>query len=207
MLSQSHFCELGLSVNAKSKSYLISSKKQAISQNDLLIANNITEISKKIFKNNNFFCSLNTHRFENDQLFEYNLPINSFYERDSLNINVEGVVQKGFKSKTPLISARNSEDIFKALISLDTNVKNKKNYFTKKWLVTEAPFLNNKNSFRKKFNFDFFNLIENSSRSYLSNFKPLINNFYMTDNITKNSKIMAECTLFLNNKTNFYKIS
>jgi hypothetical protein len=29
----------------------------------------------------------------------------------------------------------------------------------------------------------------------------------MTDNITKNSKIMAECTLFLNNKTNFYKIS
>ncbi len=206
-ITQSHFCELGLSVNAKSKSYLISSKKQAISQNDLLIANNITEISKKIFKNNNFFCSLNTHRFENDQLFEYNLPINSFYERDSLNINVEGVVQKGFKSKTPLISARNSEDIFKALISLDTNVKNKKNYFTKKWLVTEAPFLNNKNSFRKKFNFDFFNLIENSSRSYLSNFKPLINNFYMTDNITKNSKIMAECTLFLNNKTNFYKIS
>ena len=206
-ITQSHFCELGLSVNAKSKSYLISSKKQAISQNDLLIANNLTEISKKIFKNNNFFCSLNTHRFENDQLFEYNLPINSFYERDSLNINVEGVVQKGFKSKTPLISARNSEDIFKALISLDTNVKNKKNYFTKKWLVTEAPFLNNKNSFRKKFNFDFFNLIENSSRSYLSNFKPLINNFYMTDNITKNSKIMAECTLFLNNKTNFYKIS
>jgi NADH dehydrogenase/NADH:ubiquinone oxidoreductase subunit G len=131
-ITQSHFCELGLSVNAKSKSYLISSKKQAISQNDLLIANNITEISKKIFKNNNFFCSLNTHRFENDQLFEYNLPINSFYERDSLNINVEGVVQKGFKSKTPLISARNSEDIFKALISLDTNVKNKKNSFTKK---------------------------------------------------------------------------
>jgi hypothetical protein len=28
----------------------------------------------------------------------------------------------------------------------------------------------------------------------------------MTDNITKNSKIMAECTLFLNNKTNFNKI-
>ena len=28
----------------------------------------------------------------------------------------------------------------------------------------------------------------------------------MTDNLTKNSKIMAECTLFLNNKTNFNKI-
>ena len=206
-ITQAHFCELGISLNAKSKSFLIAKKNKNITKNDLIIANNISDISKKLNNNNNFFCSLNTHRFENDSLFEYKLPINSFYERDCLNVNVEGVVQKGFKSKTPLIFARNSEDIFKALIAIDNNVKNKKNHLTKKWLFIEAPFLKNKNIFRKKFNFDFFNLLENSTKNYLSNFKPLINNFYMTDNLTKNSKLMAECTLFLNNKTNFNKIS
>ena len=205
-ISQAHFCELGLGLNAKSKSYLINQKKDIISNKDLLIANNINDISKKLFVNNNFFCSLNTHRFEHDQLFQYKLPINSFYERDSLNVNIEGVVQKGFKSKTPLICARNSEDIFRGIIALDQNLKLKKIYFTKKWLFVEAPFLVKSNTFRKKFNLNFFNLLENSTKTYLSNFKPLINNFYMTDNITKNSKIMAECTLFLNNKTNFNKI-
>ena len=203
-ITQAHFCELGISLNSKSKSFLIAKKNKNISKNDLIIANNISDISTKIH-NNNFFCSLNTHRFENDSLFEYKLPINSFYERDSLNVNVEGVVQKGFKSKTPLVFARNSEDILKALIVIDHNLKNKKNYLTKKWLFIEAPFLKNKNIFRKNFNFDFFNLLENNTKNYLSNFKPLINNFYMTDN--KNSKLMAECTLFLNTKTNFNKIS
>lgn len=204
-ITQAHFCEIGMALNAKSKSFLIDKKKILIN-NDLLIANNINDISKNLLINNNFFCSLNTHRFDNDSLFQYKLPINSFYERDSINVNIEGVVQKGFKSKTSLIFARNSEDIFRSIISLDQNLNSKKGYFTKKWLFIEAPFLKKTAVFRKKFNLKFFNLLENSTKAFVSNFKPLINNFYMTDNITKNSKIMAECALFLNNKTNFNKI-
>jgi hypothetical protein len=73
-------------------------------------------------------------------------------------------------------------------------------------LFKEAPFLNSHLN-RKKFNFNFLNIIESSNKVFLSNFKPVFNNFYMTDNITKNSKIMAECSLFLNNKSNFAKIS
>lgn len=204
-ITQAHFCEIGAALNAKSKSFLVNKKKIFIN-NDLFIANNINDISKNLSINNRFFCSLNTHRFENDNLFQYKLPINSFYERDSINVNIEGVVQKGFKSKTSLIYARNSEDIFRSIISLDQQLKSKKYYFTKKWLFIESPFLMKTSVFRKKFNFKFFNLLENSNKVYVSNFKPLINNFYMTDNLTKNSKIMAECALFLNNKTNFNKI-
>jgi len=33
--------------------------------------------------------------------------------------------------------------------------------------------------------------------------KSLVKNFYMTDNISKNSKIMAECSLFVKNSSNF----
>jgi hypothetical protein len=33
----------------------------------------------------------------------------------------------------------------------------------------------------------------------------MINNFYMNDIVKRNSQIMAECSLFLNNKTNFIK--
>ena len=62
------------------------------------------------------------------------------------------------------------------------------------------------NFFRKKFYFNFLNIHENSNKIYLSNFKPYINNFYMTDNISKNSKLMAECTLFLDKEKNFIKI-
>ena len=49
--------------------------------------------------------------------------------------------------------------------------------------------------------------IQNNSKiNYLKKQQlKIINNFYMTDIVTRNSQIMAECSLFLNNKTNFIK--
>ena len=33
----------------------------------------------------------------------------------------------------------------------------------------------------------------------------LINDFYMADSLSKNSQVMAECSLFLTNRSNFIK--
>jgi len=83
--------------------------------------------------------------------------------------------------------------------------KNISQYFTNKTLIKENPFLSSLKSTRKQFYFNFLNIKESNNKVYLSNFKSMINNFYMTDIVTRNSQIMAECSLFLNNKTNFIK--
>ena len=200
-ISQMHACELGAVSNAKSEVHLLNSLKKE--KKIGLICNNLNYLDKSIIKNPIFFSSLNTHRFEQDYLFNYILPINSFYERDSLNVNLEGIVQKGFKSKTTLNLSRNSEDVFRSIIFLDKILNTKRNNFLKKNLYLEAPFLKNIKYFRKKFEINFLNLSENANKVFLSNLKPIITNFYMTDNISKNSKTMAECSLFLQNKNNF----
>jgi hypothetical protein len=80
---------------------------------------------------------------------------------------------------------------------------NKIDYFTNKTLIKYAPFLQAWNGNRDKFYLDTLNKKEFKNRIYLSNFKNVVSNFYMTDNITKNSQIMAECSLFLTTKNNF----
>ena len=201
-ISQSNYCELGLNSNSKSLIY----KTNIKNDNIIFYNNNVNNLNY-----NNSFCSMNTHRIENDNLTKYLLPINSFFERNSINVNVEGLTQKGFKIKTNNNLSRNSEDILRSLICLknnkNTNFNSIKNNFTMKWLFIEAPFLKNLNTYRKKFYLNFLNIKEHSNKVFLSNFKPIINNFYMTDNISKNSTIMAKSTLFLNNKTNFVKLN
>ena len=75
---------------------------------------------------------------------------------------------------------------------------------TNKNLILEIPFINYRNNLRKKFQINILNIKEISSKIFFSNFKQNIQNFYMTDIISKNSKIMSECTLFLKNKSNFH---
>jgi len=206
-IAQSNYCELGLNSNSKSKIYLINKKKLF---NIHFIENNTNDYKFKD-KKKDFFLSLNTHQLSNEHSFKYLVPINSFYERAGLNINIEGIIQKSYKIITPFHESRNSEDVFRAIFfSNKINDKKfrynlRKKYLTNKWLYKENPFLKKTNTLRKKFIFNFLNITEISSKIFITNFKPLLNNFYMTDNISKNSKIMAECTLFLNNFSNFYK--
>ena len=205
-ITQSNYCALGLNSNAKSivylwNKYLIDYSNKKIN----IIANNLDQ---NYIKNNlNYFLSLNTHQYNKDFLFLNRLPIKSFFERNSIHVNTEGLVQQNFQSTTPLNLSRNSEDILKGIIFLNNNkiILKKKHIIKKSYLQLKAPFLKY-NFFRKKFYFNFLNIHENSNKIYLSNFKPYINNFYMTDNISKNSKLMAECTLFLDKEKNFIKI-
>jgi NADH-quinone oxidoreductase subunit G len=127
-LAQAHYCELGLNSNPKSNINQLNNS----SSNIAYIFNNNNEINEKI-NTKNTFCSLNTHRIDNDNKFQHLLPINSFYERNSLNVNIEGTVQKAFKSKSTLNLSRNSEDILRGIVSSDLNFKkNKFKFFTKK---------------------------------------------------------------------------
>jgi hypothetical protein len=70
-------------------------------------------------------------------------------------------------------------------------------------LFLEVPHLKAVNKQRTLFYTNVFNKNFLQKKITFSAFKNNTKNFYMTDNISKNSKIMAECSLFLKNKTNF----
>jgi hypothetical protein len=70
-------------------------------------------------------------------------------------------------------------------------------------LFLEVPHLKAVNKQRTLFYTNVFNKNFLQKKITFSSLKNNTKNFYMTDNISKNSKIMAECSLFLKNKTNF----
>lgn len=202
-------CELGLSSSQDSlisNNFLRKNKNLTV---DAIISQNV-DYEKKNFSSLNFKGALgeiflNTHMsisntFKNSY---FNLPVTSLYERDSFLINSEGRVQKGFKATTPLKIARNSEDVLRSVLLLNNNLNKNKILFTTKFLFLDAPFLKKTSGLRNSFFFNFLNLKELRCKVNFEVFNPIISNFYMTDNLSLNSKTMAECTLFLKDKTNF----
>ncbi len=201
-LSQIHLCDLGLNISAQSPLYLSLINKFLLKEKiKTFIYNNVDNLSQKDISNekNIHFCSLLTHNNFNGVSF-FNFPINTLYEKSSITLNTEGLVQKAYKSITPLFNSRNSEDFFKALIKLDGNKK----FITNNWLLKEAPFLKKISENRKHFYFNTFFLKEFQNKIYLTSFLPIINDFYKTDIISKNSDILLNCSIFFKNKTNFY---
>jgi NADH dehydrogenase (ubiquinone) Fe-S protein 1 len=201
-VSQIQLCELGLGLNSTNFLYknLIQKNLAFASQsnNNFLIANNVDFVK---FPKTTTLFSLNTHNTVNGMNSEFKMPVNTLYEREGLLINSEGRIQKNFKSITPLSNGRNSEDFFKSLIKLEGT----KNYltFTNKWLFVEAPFLKQLNKPRKTFYFNFLQYTEFQSKVVFSPIKSTLINFYMTNNLSSNSKIMAECSLFFKMNSNF----
>ena len=202
-MSHINACELGIKAGPYSK---LNSNNTNKFNSALLL--NVNNFDKKYYDSKTTICSLNTHNLSNSQhLIKYLVPVTGHYEKNSLNLNSEGRLQKSFKSVSPNQNSRNSEDFFKVLAKLNEKTLNKNisQYFTNKTLIKENPFLSSLKSTRKQFYFNSLNIKESNNKVYLSNFKSMINNFYMTDIVTRNSQIMAECSLFLNNKTNFIK--
>jgi NADH-quinone oxidoreductase subunit G len=206
-LSQIHFCELGFNLQANNFLYNMELNKNFLfnlENNNLFFLNNIdfsSEIFPKLLKNK--FCSLNSHNYEWISDTMQNFPIKTLFEKNSLIINTEGRIQKISQTITSINSTRDSTEFFISLLKLQ-QTKNKFKNFLKN-LYIENPFLKNNFKTRSLFYFNFLNLYEISNKII---FSPLINsihNFYMTDNISQNSKTMAECTLFLKIKKNFLK--
>ena len=122
-----------------------------------------------------------------------------------MTINNEGLIQKVFKTTTAPTNARNSDDFLKSLIFLQKDA-NKKKKITIKELFLLNPFLNLLNKKRDQFYFNIFSFNKNYKIkvSFIHQKQSLsLKNFYLTDNLIKNSKIMSECNLFYTNFSNF----
>lgn len=197
-LSQVNFCDLGLSLNSKSFLYKQLINKTILQKEKKGYFFNNVDFTLSLNLESNFFCTLNTHNQPWNSKFTFNIPTSSVLEKDGLFVNTEGFVQKFFKGLTPPTLSRNSEDFFKLILKLSENVT-----LTNKNLFLEVPHLKAVNKQRIFFYTKIFNKNFLQKKVTFSPFKNNTKNFYMTDNISKNSKIMAECSLFLKNKSNF----
>jgi NADH dehydrogenase/NADH:ubiquinone oxidoreductase subunit G len=122
------------------------------------------------------------------------LPSTSFLEKESTFINLEGRVQKTAISLKSLNLARHDAQILKTIFA--SHLK-KKDTFNKN--ISVSDFKKNNKSFTK-------NLFKNKipKKLFKTSFKAVINNFFITSAITKNSLIMSKCFLVLKqNYSNF----
>jgi len=145
----------------------------------------------------------NSHQFSSPINIDITVPSTTIFERSSLLMNTEGRIQQTPRVVTPYSTSKNTTKVFKGLSILFKLKKN--DNFSSEQLYKENPSFKNINSISKNFKFNFFDLCNFSNKIYLSSYLPLINNFYLTDIISKNSQVMSECSLLLNKKTNFLK--
>jgi len=205
-VGQINACELGLRPGIRSSLYINDLK---FKKNELLFLSGVDIVKNKWFldynvskKNTKIFYQ-NSHMPQLNKIYNFLIPSTAPYEKTSLLANTEGLIQKSSKGISAKGLARNNADFFKVLIKL---VDNNNTNFLNKNLLRENPMLNLLNTYSENFNFNYLAFMENGNKVYFSIFLPLINNFYMTDNISKNSQVMSECTLFLQSRTNFLKI-
>lgn len=197
---------MGLKPGIRSSLYINDIK---FKKNELLFLSGIDITKNKWFldynsskKNTKIFYQ-NSHMPQLNKMYNFLIPSTAIYEKTSFLYNTEGLVQKAAKAVSTKGLSRNSSDFFKVLVKLiDTNNTN----FLNKSLLRENPMLENVNKYCDTFNFNYLQYFENGNKVYFSIFLPLINNFYMSDIISKNSQVMSECTLFLQYRINFIKI-
>ena len=157
---------------------------------DLLLSFNSEEISNPIFKDI-FKVYLGHHGDLGAMSADLVLPTPLYTEKNSTFINTEGRPQEAFKCHNTIGQAKEEWAILKKLSEL-MNFKNDFN-----------SFKDVRSSLLKDFKFNFelnsiieFNLginFENTIKFKSSTFNYPINNFYFSDVVSKNSKIMANC--------------
>jgi len=118
------------------------------------------------------------------------LPILSEFEEEKIFMNLEERPQKSLKTFTGVHNSRSIQNLFKVLIN--STKKNNFSFFNFNSELILVPSL-----FKKiKTFFPLFKIIINEQKN-LFNFtliKPLFNDFYRSNKITKHSLIMAKCS-------------
>ena len=157
---------------------------------DVLLSFNSEEISNPIFKDT-FKVYFGHHGDLGAMSADLVLPTPLYTEKNSTFINTEGRPQEAFKCHNTIGQAKEEWAILKKLSEL-MNFKNDFN-----------SFKDVRSSLLKDFKFNFelnsiieFNLginFENTIKFKSSTFNYPINNFYFSDVVSKNSKIMANC--------------
>jgi hypothetical protein len=127
------------------------------------------------------------------------LPTTSFIEKNSTYSNVFGMVQK---TKKALFNPGNSRDDWKVLNALleifnsnSSRINGSIDLIS--YIARVTPFV----LYKRKLPFS-FNLHKMNVFVYFHNFssKSISNNYYLSDNITRNSKIMSLCSIKFKNK-------
>lgn len=125
------------------------------------------------------------------------LPGAAYTEKNATYVNTEGRVQASKLAFFPPGLAMNDAKILQDLLGYDEELQNHSNQFSSPDLNTLAPNLTRLNTVQKG------GRILDDSESILPNgkivtestpFQPPIDNFFMTDAITRSSKTMAKCT-------------
>ena len=184
---------------------------KTLNSNDLMKANTISfcvNLEDSISLRKKIINSINTvwlNSYKSELAFKANviIPIQADFEQKGSFINLEGRTQQSLKIFTNA-SAININDI------IDSIFKKKKISLFDEHKFLEPKFETIRNSFLfdslkfffiKKMPFNYF--LKNSS-FYNYSFKSLNEDFYLSNNFTKNSKTMSQCSRHLRkNSTNF----
>tara|TARA_B110000483_G_scaffold114153_1_gene138544 strand:+ start:4429 stop:6477 length:2049 start_codon:yes stop_codon:yes gene_type:complete len=157
---------------------------------DLLFSFNSEEVSNPIFEDS-FKVYLGHHGDIGAMSADLILPTPLYTEKNSTYINVEGRPQEAFKCHNPIGDSKEEWSILKKISDL-MGYKNDFNTFNdvRSELLKEFKFNFELNTI---INFDLNIDIQDTTNFSSSSFHYPINNFYFSDIISKNSKIMAKC--------------
>lgn len=161
-------------------------------------------LRKNLLKNNNQNTIwLNSYKSELAFKSSIIIPIESDFEKEGSFINLEGRSQKSLK----IIKNVSTKTINTILNSF---FKSHEKFLSNEYRFISSEFENIKNSFLfdslqvnflKKIRSNFF---YNNSFFYNYSFKSINEDFYITNNFTKNSNTMSQCSRHLRkNSTNF----
>ena len=157
---------------------------------DVLLSFNSEEISNPIFKDT-FKVYFGHHGDLGAMSADLVLPTPLYTEKNSTFINTEGRPQEAFKCHNTIGQAKEEWAILKKLSEL-MNFKNDFNSFkdVRSSLLKDFKFNFELNSI---IDFDLGIIFEDTIKFKSSTFNYPINNFYFSDVVSKNSKIMANC--------------
>jgi len=181
----------------------------SILMSDIIIAINLedTVSIRKSFKNfQKPIIWINTHGSKLASNAKYIVPSSTYFEQEGVFINLEQRPQKVLKTLGQVQDARSVKSI---LLSFYPNLVEKhRKYLDFLYEIVEQP-----NLFKSiKTRFSFFDIFENkyiSAINTLSNY-PLKNSFedfYRSNNLSKNSTTMAKCSQEQRKTINNFKIN
>jgi len=130
------------------------------------------------------------------------LPSSSILEENGYFLNTEGRTQKTVKVLPSSKLVRNNWKIIKVLskiVSSNLNYANKKELEYR--ILKSIPSINNLNRIEKSVLQTTINFVSNKKTSNII-LKNLIEDFYKTNSVTKNSAIMSKCSIFLRKLSN-----
>jgi NADH dehydrogenase (ubiquinone) Fe-S protein 1 len=159
---------------------------------------------KTFYKNSNSFKVYQGHHGDiNASISNLILPTTAFIEKNSTYSNVLGIVQK---TKKALFSPGNSRDDWKVLNALSEvfsfNLSKIDGSIDLISCISRiTPFILYKRNFSKFY----FSGLKDFIYFHNSSSKSVINNYYLSDNISRNSKIMSLCSVKFRGKSfNFF---